>query len=142
VDPLHDTYNSSICSTQGINDEERHSPENEGLEHFESLPYTDSTLTDQIELGSAKALDRPDLRGQRSENQGEDDLASVGNRETALTGKDDTFPPDQWKVRKIIGEEVIGGVRYYLVDWVPTLEPARNVSKDLVEEWKDQKAKI
>ncbi|KAK4118370.1 hypothetical protein N657DRAFT_375098 [Parathielavia appendiculata] len=48
----------------------------------------------------------------------------------------------QWKVKKIIGEEVMGGVRYYLVDWEPTLEPASHVSRDLVRVWKDQKAKM
>jgi hypothetical protein len=52
-------------------------------------------------------------------------------------GEDGTVPLDQWIVKKIIGEKVTGGVRYFLVDWEPTLEPVSNVSKDLVKEWKD-----
>ncbi|KXX81131.1 hypothetical protein MMYC01_204080 [Madurella mycetomatis] len=141
-DVVESPHDGSIRSTQRIHDAEGHSPENEGLKALESFPYTDSTLTDHMELGSAEAPDGPDLHGQESEGQGEADLGSLDNPETALTGKDDALPPDQWKVKKIIGEEVMGGVRYYLVDWAPTLEPASNVSKDLIREWKDQKAKM
>lgn len=134
----HDTC---VRSTQGIHDREPHSPENEGSKAFECAPYTDSTLTDHMESESTEAPDQPDLR-LGSEGQGETDLASPKNPEPSSTGKDDTLPSDQWKVKKIIGEEVMNGRRYYLVDWAPTLEPASNVSKDLVKEWKDQKAKM
>ncbi|KAK4148984.1 hypothetical protein C8A00DRAFT_19282 [Chaetomidium leptoderma] len=141
-DAVKSPHDACIRSTQGIHDREGHSPENEGSKAFECPPYTDSTLTNHMELESTEAPDEPDLHGQGSEGQGEARLASLDNPETSLTGKDDTLPTDQWKVKRIIGEEVMGGVRYYLVDWAPTLEPASNVSKDLVRGWKDQKAKM
>jgi hypothetical protein len=95
-----------------------------------------------MELESAEAPDRPNLHGEGSENQGEADLASPDNPETALASKYNTLPPDQWKVREIIGEEVIGGRKYYLVDWVPTLEPGHNLSEDLLRKWRNRKAKM
>ena len=136
---MESSHNGSIRLTQGTDDAEGHSPQNEGLEASESSPHTDSTFTDHMELDSVEAAD---LHCQGLEDQGEADLASLDNQEEALQGKDDPLPPDQWKVKKIIGEEVMGGVRYYLVDWEPTLEPASHVSRDLVRVWKDQKAKM
>ncbi|KAH6637329.1 hypothetical protein F5144DRAFT_601997 [Chaetomium tenue] len=123
VESPHDTHDSSIRSTEGTPDAESHSPNDEGLKHFKSFPSLTAFSRIAWNSGALKRL-------------------MDHNPETALAGKGDTFPPDQWKVRGIIGEEVMGGVRYYLVDWAPTLEPASNVSKDLLEAWKNQKARM
>lgn len=139
---MESSHDGSIRATRVTDDAEDHSPKNEDSRNFKSSSHTDITITDHMELGSSEEPDGPDLHSQRLEGQSEADLAFLDSQDKILTGEDGTVPPDQWIVKKIIGEKVTGGVRYFLVDWEPTLEPASNVSKDLVKEWKDQKAKM
>lgn len=46
-------------------------------------------------------------------------------------------PPGEWEGRKIIGKMIINGELHYIVDWLPTPEPARNLGhmKQLIEEY-------
>ena len=148
---------NTLTDHMELNSSEAADPGSQGLRASECPPDTDNTLTYHIELDSVEAAD-PGSQGLRAsecppntdntltdhmlEDQGEADLALPDNQEETSTGKDSILPLDQWKVKKIIGEEMMGGVRYYLVDWEPTLEPASNISKDLVKAWKDQKAKM
>lgn len=69
---------------------------------------------------------------------GGDHPGSTMDRGEILSGKGDDVPPDEWEASEIIGEEVQDGVQYYMVAWMPTLEPEGNLGhmKELIEEWK------
>jgi hypothetical protein len=40
---------------------------------------------------------------------------------------------EEWEIRKIVGDEEIGGVPYYLVDWCPSLEPKDSMDYAMAE---------
>jgi len=60
----------------------------------------------------------------------------------AWSGNSETVPPGEWEADDIVGEEVIGGVRHYMVNWKPTLEPEGNLGnmRELIEKWERNKA--
>ncbi|KAK7219022.1 hypothetical protein V2G26_007025 [Clonostachys chloroleuca] len=88
------------------------------------------------------------MSGEMASLENSDAEAMNERASTSPTSEDPPTPPvvdeisvDEWGAVEIIGEELINGKLYYIVEWKPTAVPEedRGNMSELVEEWKKSK---
>lgn len=111
-----------------------------------------------VEKGSDKRGDRSpsvisDLNGLVGpENLSDDNLARNADTGILTTPESSVGAPriypqlvdigQEWEYREVLGEEVVDGVEYYLLDWYPTLVPKSSVrNNEVLAEYKARKAR-